>query len=74
MPRILHMFHGDQLHKVPDMQTIRRRIESDIKENALLAEQFVQFLFVDCLLNKSPRTQYVHYVFLFHKYLLFTVR
>ena len=62
MPRILHMLHRNELHEMPDVKAVRRRVEPDIEGYALLAELFVEFFLVHGLLDKSPRAQGVHHV------------
>ena len=65
MPRVLHVFHGDQLQKVPHVQAVRRGVEPDIKWNALAAEEFIKILLENRLLDKAALAQRVHDI-LFH--------
>lgn len=62
MPRLLHVMHGDQLHKMPYVQRVRRRVKTDIERYALFAELLVKFVLEYRLFDKSPRAESVHYV------------
>ena len=68
MPRLLHVVHGDELHKMPDVQRIRRRVETDIERHALFPQLFVEFVLENRLLDKAPRAKCVHNVCSHKKY------
>ena len=54
MTVLLHPHHDDDLHEVTHMQAVRRGVESDIKPDFLLAQQFPNLFFVCGLFDESP--------------------
>ena len=69
VPRLLHYGRYHERNNVPDMQTVRRRIESAIKRHRALSEHFVQIVLIHGLFDISSAFEYVVYVF-FHVCLL----
>ena len=49
----LHMGHDHNLQKMPNMQTVRRRVKTNIKSYFLLRKQLFNFFFM-CKLRQQP--------------------
>ncbi|MPN07831.1 hypothetical protein SDC9_155103 [bioreactor metagenome] len=47
----LHMHHDDDLHKMTYMETVRGRVETDIKGDLFLPQQLADLLFMGRLLD-----------------------
>ena len=59
VPRPLHMGHSHQSNKVTDMQTVRRRVKSNIKRNLFLLQHFPNFILMGNLCDKTTFLQHI---------------
>ena len=62
VPGALEPSHRHQREKVPDMQTVRRRIKADIKRDFFLGKKPLDLFFVRALRDISALLQFIPYI------------